>query len=145
MPLIPFDTRPLPEPPQFHAPEDAPAQGPLALDLAGNARAEDLLALLPRAALIRVGFPSFADGRGFSLGRRLRDLSYRGRLRAHGAVIPDQRLHLRACGFDEVEIGADLLARQGGVAAWAQDNATPPFRLRRQVVQANREDRASAA
>lgn len=143
MPLISFDTRPLPEPPQFHAPEDAPALGPLALDTAASAKVEDLLALLPRAALIRVVFPSFADGRGFSLGRRLRDLGYRGRLRAHGPLIPDQRVHLRACGFDELEIGAEVLARQGGAAAWAQDHATPPFWLRRQVAKPNREERAA--
>ncbi|MEM6946444.1 MAG: DUF934 domain-containing protein, partial [Pseudomonadota bacterium] len=35
-------------------------------------------------ALISVAFPSFADGRGFSIGRRLRDLGYEGRLRATG-------------------------------------------------------------
>lgn len=145
MPLIAFDARPLPEPPQFFAPAEAPALGPLALDLAPDARAGDLLALLPRAALIRVGFSSFADGRGFTLGRRLRDLGYRGRLRACGALIPDQRVHLRACGFDELEIAAEALARQGGAAAWAQDHAVPPFRQRRRAVQPNRQDRASAA
>lgn len=145
MPVIAFDTRPLPEPPVYFTPEDAPAHGPLALDLPNTADVAALLPLLARAALIRVAFPGFADGRGYSLGRRLRDLGYRGRLRAVGVQIPDQRVHLRACGFDEVELADEVLARQGGPAAWAQDHATPPFWLRRRAVKPNRERRASAA
>ena len=56
-----------------------------------------------RVALISVDFPSFADGRGFSLGRKFRAMGFRGRLRATGPVIADQYAYLRACGFDEVE------------------------------------------
>lgn len=67
----------------------------------------DPLALKPffdSLSLVTVAFPNFADGRGFSLGRRLRDLGYRGRLRARGPVIVDQFAYARACGFDEIEI-----------------------------------------
>lgn len=65
-----------------------------------------------RVSLIAVDFPSFADGRGFSLGRRLRALGYTGRLRASGPVIADQYAYLRACGFDEVETPDRVSNRQ---------------------------------
>jgi hypothetical protein len=42
------------------------------------------------AQIIRVDFPSFADGRGFTIARMLRLRGYQGRLRAHGHVISDQ-------------------------------------------------------
>ncbi|SEW07609.1 protein of unknown function [Aliiroseovarius sediminilitoris] len=62
--------------------------------------------------MIRIDFPSFADGRGFTLGRQLRLLGYKGRLRAHGHVISDQYAMARRSGFDEVEISEDLSLRQ---------------------------------
>jgi uncharacterized protein (DUF934 family) len=58
------------------------------------------------AQIIRVDFPSFADGRGFTIAR------YQGRLRAHGHVISDQYAMARRAGFDEVEISQSLAARQ---------------------------------
>ncbi|RMF41643.1 MAG: DUF934 domain-containing protein [Alphaproteobacteria bacterium] len=67
---------------------------------------------LARLGLISVDFPSFADGRGFSLGRRLRNLGFRGRLRACGPVIADQFAYLLACGYDEVETPESLDRRQ---------------------------------
>jgi uncharacterized protein (DUF934 family) len=63
-------------------------------------------------ALIRVNFPAFNDGRGFTLARRLRMMGYKGRLRAHGHIIADQYAMARRVGFDEVEIPDDLAARQ---------------------------------
>lgn len=75
----------------------------------------DLEALAPRFAsldMIRVQFPVFRDGRGFSIARQLRLLGYRGRLRAAGHMLADQYTMARRCGFDEVEIDADLAARQ---------------------------------
>lgn len=65
-----------------------------------------------RLALISVDFPAFADGRGFSLGHRLRTLGYKGRLRATGHVIADQFAYLLACGFDELSLRDDVAARQ---------------------------------
>ena len=64
------------------------------------------------ANLIRVAFPSFADGRGFTIARVLRRRGYTGRLRAAGHVIADQYAMARRSGFDEVEISDDLAARQ---------------------------------
>ena len=74
----------------------------------------DALEVLADAAppLVRIAFPSFADGRGFTLARVLRMRGYAGRLRAHGHVIADQYAMARRAGFDEVEIPDDLAARQ---------------------------------
>lgn len=67
---------------------------------------------LDGVALVRVEFPSFADGRGFTLARQLRLKGYEGRLRAFGHVIADQYAMARRSGFDEVELTDDLAARQ---------------------------------
>ncbi|MEL7462398.1 MAG: DUF934 domain-containing protein [Pseudomonadota bacterium] len=62
--------------------------------------------------LIRIDFPSFADGRGFTIAKQLRRMGFKGRLRARGHVIADQYTMARRSGFDEVEIDADLARRQ---------------------------------
>ena len=59
-----------------------------------------LLPFLDRLALIEVNFPSFADGRGYSAARILREAGYSGELRAVGEVLIDQLSHMRRCGFD---------------------------------------------
>ncbi len=77
--------------------------------------ANDLAELAPRLGsigLIRVRFSSFADGRGFTTARQLRLTGFTGRLRAFGPLIADQYAMARRAGFDEVEIPADLAARQ---------------------------------
>ena len=63
-------------------------------------------------SLVAIDFPAMGDGRGFSLARRLRELGYRGRLRATGRLIADQYAMARRVGFDEVEIPASLAQRQ---------------------------------
>jgi uncharacterized protein (DUF934 family) len=98
-------------------PADAVAAGAvsgegLALRLPNDARPEALAPHFARIALIAIPFPSFADGRGFSLAARLRALGYSGRLRAEGHLIADQYPFARAVGFDELLIGDDLAARQ---------------------------------
>ena len=85
--------------------------GTAAIDLASDTDPA-VLDSLTRAAMIRVDFPSFADGRGFTLATRLRQLGYTGRLRAKGHVIADQYAMARRAGFDEVEISDDLATRQ---------------------------------
>lgn len=65
-----------------------------------------------RLGLISVEFPAFADGRGFSLGHRLRAIGFQGRLRATGHVIADQFAYLLACGFDELSLRDDVAERQ---------------------------------
>lgn len=80
--------------------------------LAPGDRAGDLADRLGDLELVRVTFPSFADGRGFTLARDLRRLGYAGRLRALGHVLADQYAMARRAGFDEVEIDAELATRQ---------------------------------
>ena len=56
---------------------------------------------LAGAARVEVNFPSFTDGRGYSIARLLRErLGYRGELRAVGDVQRDQVFYLSRCGFD---------------------------------------------
>ena len=81
------------------------------LDLPPDTPPADL-ATLPAAPLIRIGFPGFADGRGFTLARLLRLQGFAGRLRAQGHVLADQYAMARRAGFDEVEIDAALAERQ---------------------------------
>ena len=83
-----------------------------AIDLKSDAEVSDLSEVLEGLDMIRVDFPSSADGRGFTLARRLRQMGYQGRLRASGHVLADQYAMARRSGFDEVEIPADLAARQ---------------------------------
>jgi len=61
---------------------------------------------------IRIDFPSFADGRGFTIARQLRLMGFTGRLRACGHVLADQYAMARRAGFDEVEIDDALATRQ---------------------------------
>jgi len=66
---------------------------------------KSLVPLMEKLALVAVEFPAFGDGRGFSLGVRLRkDLGFKGEVRAVGPVIPDQALYLLRAGFDSVDI-----------------------------------------
>ena len=85
---------------------------PISLDLSPDCSPENLTGQLDELAMIRIAFPSFADGRGFTIARRLRLMGYAGRLRAKGHVIADQYALARRSGFDEVEIDADLAKRQ---------------------------------
>ncbi len=94
------------------APDDWTAgfDGSDVLELASDANLNDVS--LGGVELVRISFPSFADGRGFTLARQLRLKGYEGRLRAFGHVIADQYAMARRSGFDEVELSDDLAARQ---------------------------------
>ncbi len=82
------------------------------VDIPNDVQIDSLKGLFQNVAMIRIPFPSFADGRGFSLAKQLRQHGFEGRLRAVGHVIADQYGFARTCGFDEVEIDDDLAARQ---------------------------------
>jgi uncharacterized protein (DUF934 family) len=63
---------------------------------------------LARLDLIAVRFARFADGRGYTLARLLRErYGYRGELRAIGDVLRDQLYYLSRCGFDAYALRAD--------------------------------------
>jgi uncharacterized protein (DUF934 family) len=74
--------------------------------------APEALPVPPANALVRIAFPSPADGRGFTLARLVRQRGFGGRLRAAGYLIADQYAMARRSGFDEVEIDAGIAARQ---------------------------------
>lgn len=61
-----------------------------------------------RLSMIAVDFPAFTDGRGFSIGRLLRErYGFEGELRAVGDVFKDTMYYLKRCGFDAFEVRAD--------------------------------------
>ena len=56
---------------------------------------------LEHFGVVAVYFKSFGDGRGFSLGRLLRErYGYKGELRAVGEVARDHLYYMEQCGFD---------------------------------------------
>ena len=113
MPLVTDTGFAADDPSLAFVPLDAlPANGPVAVDVPSDADLAPLLARLPDVRAVRVDFPSFADGRGFTIARALRRAGFAGRLRARGHVIADQYAMARRCGFDEVEIDDALAARQ---------------------------------
>ena len=89
-----------------------------AVEIAPDTAPAALPALIAGAGLVRIAFPAFSDGRGFTLGRQVREAGFTGRLRAAGHVLADQYAMARRSGFDEVEISDELAARQGP-AQWA--------------------------
>jgi uncharacterized protein (DUF934 family) len=75
-----------------------------ALEIAPTADLQPLHTHLDNIRHIRITFPIFSDGRGYTLARQLRLLGYRGHLRAAGALLPDQYGIARQVGFDAIEL-----------------------------------------
>jgi len=68
---------------------------------------------LGSAARVEVNFPSFTDGRGYSIARLLRERhGYQGELRAVGDVQRDQLFYLARCGFDAFLLREGLDAQE---------------------------------
>jgi len=68
---------------------------------------------LDAIAFIAINFPTYTDGRGFSLAHMLRNqLGWKGELRAVGDVMIDTMHYLARCGFDSflVKAGHDAQA-----------------------------------
>ena len=69
--------------------------------------------VLDRIDTLLVEFPSFADGRGFSIARQLRHrYNYTGLLIADGELIPDQYAFALQCGFDAVRVSEETYSIQ---------------------------------
>lgn len=94
----------------------APA-APLGVLVPNTADPAALRPYLARLALIAVAFPATGDGRGFSLARLIRRLGFTGELRASGRLVADQATHALRCGFDTIEIPAEIAKRQDA-AQW---------------------------
>jgi uncharacterized protein (DUF934 family) len=98
-----------------------------------------------------VDFPVFRDGRGYSIGRLVRErYGYKGEIRAIGDVLRDQLTFMFRCGFDAYAVRADkdlhdalkafdefTVQYQGAV-----DNPSPLFR-RREAATAAAAEKAS--
>ncbi len=62
--------------------------------------------VIKRFGLLAVRIPGFADGRAFSLIRRIREQDkYAGELRVMGEYLTDQLYFLRRCGADSYVLG----------------------------------------
>lgn len=71
---------------------------------------EEIVESLPHITAIAISFPAFADGRGFSTARLLRErYNFEGELRAIGAYILDQMPFLVRCGVDSFEVSDDAV------------------------------------
>ncbi|MGB1984472.1 MAG: DUF934 domain-containing protein [Porticoccaceae bacterium] len=76
-------------------------QGQIGIWLEGHAEIEEIIEPLLVLPLIAINFPKFADGRGFSSARLIRErYQYAGELRAIGGFIRDQLYLLKRCGFN---------------------------------------------
>ena len=83
------------------------------LHLSNDADLTQIELRLSSIKTITVDFPSFADGRGFSIARELRKkYGYEGLLIATGPLIPDQYAFALQCGFDAVKVDEDTYSRQ---------------------------------
>jgi phosphoadenosine phosphosulfate reductase len=82
-----------------------PVGVPLGVLIEAGDSLDDLVALLPKLALVAVNFPKFNDGRGFSLARLLRErYGYKGPLRAVGDVLLDLMPYMERVGFSEFKV-----------------------------------------
>jgi len=95
---------------------------------------------LCRIEALAIRFPSFGDGRGYSIARLLRErYGYRGELRAVGEVARDHLFAMAQCGFDAFQLRAGedpqaALAAFGDFSEAYQATAARPlplFRRRR--------------
>ena len=100
----------------------------LGLVVANNTGIEAIEPHFGSIDLIAVTFPSFSDGRGLSLAKRLRRAGFTGTLRARGPIVADQFAEALACGFDEVEV-PDAMAERQPLDQWigAKDIVTDHY------------------
>ena len=105
--------------------------------LNGDADLESFKDQLNNFDVIAVNFPAFADGRGYSLARLLKErYNYQGEIRAIGDVLIDQLYFMKRCGFDtyllkdglEAEKALQYFATFSDPYQLAYDVQTPLFR-----------------
>ena len=114
------------------------ALGDIAVFLASDQSPKLFGADVNSFALIAVDFPKFADGRGFSYGRELREQhGFTGELRAIGDFMRDQLYFLKRCGFNSFALQTDEI--EEALASFndfsdayqpSTDQALPIFRRR---------------
>ena len=98
--------------------DSLPARAGRAGVLLSGEDAPEQIPSLDQVPLVAVEFPKFADGRGYTIARVLRErLGYRGELRAVGDVLRDQLFYMARCGFDSFALkpGKDI---EGAMSAF---------------------------
>ena len=112
---------------------------PVGIWLESNEGPETIANDLAHFTVIGVNFPKFADGRGYSTARLLRErFAYTGEIRALGDVLRDQLFLLRRCGFNAFAVrqDKDIEAALAGLNAFSEsyqtavDQPQPLFRRR---------------
>lgn len=96
---------------------------------------------LTQFAVIAINFPAFADGRGFTYARELREQhKYEGEVRAIGGFMRDQLFYLKRCGFNAFALqGYDLDEAVNSLSDFSDsyqaaiDEPQPLFRRRSRV------------
>ena len=112
---------------------------PVGVWLDSHEEPEAIAADLDRFSVVAVNFPKFADGRGYSIARLLRErYGYAGELRSIGDVLQDQLYFMKRCGFDAYAVRADkdIEAALAGLTDFSEsyqtavDQPQPLFRRR---------------
>jgi uncharacterized protein (DUF934 family) len=94
---------------------------PLGVVIEPGADWSDIVADLPRLAVVAADLPKFADGRAFSIGRLLRDRDgFTGELRAVGAFFLDQIPFLKRVGFDAFSTDDPLVLKGLREGRWPE-------------------------
>jgi len=115
------------------------AGNPFGVWLESSEGPEALAGDLAHFAVIGVNFPKFADGRGYSSARLLRErYGYQGEIRAIGDVLQDQLFYMKRCGIDAFAVreDKDIEAALAGLNVFsdayqaAVDQPQPLFRRR---------------
>ena len=86
---------------------------------------------LAGASRVEVNFPKFGDGRGFSIGRLLRErYGYKGELRAVGHITRDHLFFMESMGFDAFELrdGEDPHEALAGFNDFSESYQASPLR-----------------
>jgi uncharacterized protein (DUF934 family) len=114
-------------------------RGRIGVAVNGDDEIDEVAMQLDTFELIAIEFPKFADGRGYSIARLLRErYGYRGELRAVGDVLRDQLFYMARCGIDSFQLRADKDAEDALQAfdefstpyQSAADEHAPVYRLR---------------
>jgi uncharacterized protein (DUF934 family) len=82
---------------------------------------DDIVGDLPRFPVIAVTIPKYADGRAFSIARRLRERDgYAGEIRAVGNYVIDQMVLMRRIGIDAFVVDDPILVAQLERGDWPE-------------------------
>ena len=122
-----------------HRDEILASAGPFGVWIDSSEGPEALVSDLSALSIVAVNFPKFADGRGYSTARLLRErYGYRGEIRAIGDVLHDQLFFMKRCGIDAYAVreDKDIEAALAGLNTFsdayqaAVDQPKPLFRRR---------------